>query len=46
MRVVFIDSWNGYHASGGEIHCGTNTFRHLRDPAWWTYIEYAAENGK
>ena len=35
VRVVFIDSWNAYHLSGGEIHCGTNTFRHLRDPAWW-----------
>ena len=36
VRVVFIDSWNAYHTSGGEIHCGTNTFRRLRDPAWWT----------
>ena len=36
VRVDFIDSWNAYHASGGEIHCGTNTFRRLRDPAWWT----------
>jgi Protein-arginine deiminase (PAD) len=36
VRVVFIDSWNAYHASGGELHCGTNTFRRLRDPAWWT----------
>jgi protein-arginine deiminase len=35
VRVVFIDSWNAYHLSGGEIHCGTNTFRRLRDPAWW-----------
>ena len=46
VRVVFIDSWNGYHASGGEIHCGTNTFRHLRDPAWWTHVGNADENGK
>ena len=36
VRVVFIDSWNAYHTAGGEIHCGTNTFRHLRHPAWWT----------
>ena len=36
VRVVFIDSWNAYHTSGGEVHCGTNTFRRLRDPAWWT----------
>jgi hypothetical protein len=35
-RVVFIDSWGAYHSSGGEIHCGTNTFRRLRDPKWWT----------
>ena len=32
VQVVFIDSWNAYHLSGGEIHCGTNTFRRLRDP--------------
>ena len=36
VRVAFIDSWNAYHTAGGEIHCGTNTFRHLRHPAWWT----------
>jgi protein-arginine deiminase len=43
VRVVFIDSWNAYHASGGEIHCGTNTFRRLRDPAWWTHVGNADE---
>ena len=43
VRVVFIDSWNAFHASGGEIHCGTNTFRHLRDPAWWTHLGNADE---
>ncbi len=37
-RVVFIDSWNAYHTSWGEIHCGTNTFRRLRDPGWWTSV--------
>jgi protein-arginine deiminase len=42
LRVVFIDSWNSFHTSGGEIHCGTNTFRHLRDPAWWMYTGKAA----
>ena len=36
VQAVFIDSWNAYHVSGGEVHCGTNTFRRLRDPAWWT----------
>jgi hypothetical protein len=36
VRLVFIDTWQAYHSSGGEIHCGTNAFRRLRDPAWWT----------
>ena len=36
VRVAFIDTWQAYHTSGGEIHCGTNAFRRLRDPAWWT----------
>jgi protein-arginine deiminase len=35
VRVVFIESWDAYHTAGGEVHCGTNTFRRLRDPAWW-----------
>ena len=37
VKVEFIDTWTAYHVSGGEIHCGTNTFRRLRDPAWWTH---------
>jgi hypothetical protein len=37
VRVVFIDSWDAYHTSGGEVHCGTNAFRRLRDPAWWKH---------
>lgn len=37
VRVLFIDSWDAYHSSGGEVHCGTNAFRRLRDPAWWTH---------
>ena len=36
VRLVFIDTWQAYHTSGGEIHCGTNAFRRLREPAWWT----------
>jgi protein-arginine deiminase len=46
VRVAFIDSWNAYHLSGGEVHCGTNTFRRLRNPAWWRYTGTADENGK
>jgi protein-arginine deiminase len=37
--VVFVDAWRAYHAAGGEFHCGTNTFRRLRDPAWWKQVE-------
>ena len=37
VRVVFINSWDAYHTSGGEVHCGTNAFRRLRDPAWWAH---------
>jgi protein-arginine deiminase len=46
VRVVFIESWNAYHTSGGEIHCGTNAFRRLREPAWWTLAGKADEKGK
>ncbi len=46
VRAVFIDSWNAYHTSGGELHCGTNTFRRLRDPAWWTRLGNADEKGR
>jgi protein-arginine deiminase len=46
VRLVFIDTWNAYHSAGGEIHCGTNTFRRLRDPAWWTHVAETGERGK
>jgi hypothetical protein len=46
VRVVFIDTWNSYHLTGGEIHCGTNTFRRLRDPAWWTHAQNAGDPEK
>jgi protein-arginine deiminase len=46
VRVVFIDSWNAYHASGGGIHCGTNTVRRLRDPAWWKHTGNADPGAK
>jgi protein-arginine deiminase len=45
-RVVFIDTWNAYHSSGGEVHCGTNTFRRLRDPAWWKHVVNKADAGE
>jgi protein-arginine deiminase len=37
VRVHFIDGWRAYHEWGGEVHCGTNTFRRLRDPVWWRH---------
>jgi hypothetical protein len=46
VHAVFIDSWTAFHTAAGEIHCGTNTFRHLRDPAWWTYAGKGDEKGK
>jgi protein-arginine deiminase len=46
VRVIFIDSWNAYHMAGGEVHCGTNTFRRLRAPAWWKHVENADDKGK
>lgn len=39
VKVHFIDGWQAYHVLGGEIHCGTNAFRRLRDPAWWKEAE-------
>jgi len=46
VRVVFIDTWNAYHSAGGEIHCGTNTIRRLRDPAWWTHAVKSGDQVK
>jgi hypothetical protein len=37
VRVFFIDAWDAYHMAGGELHCGTNAFRRLRDPEWWNH---------
>lgn len=39
VRVVFVDAWRAFHEGGGEFHCGTNTFRRLRDPAWWKHVK-------
>lgn len=30
VQVHFLDIWNPYHKNLGEIHCGTNTVRHIR----------------
>jgi protein-arginine deiminase len=38
VKVVFVESWRAYHQGGGEVHCGTNVFRRLREPAWWRQV--------
>ncbi|GAB4468391.1 MAG: hypothetical protein OHK0029_40750 [Armatimonadaceae bacterium] len=35
LRLHFMDIWEPYHTRSGEIHCGTNTVRRLRNPQWW-----------
>jgi protein-arginine deiminase len=44
VQVSFIDVWDAYHARGGELHCGTNTIRRLRDPAWWKHLPNSSKN--
>ena len=34
MRTWFIDDYSSHHVRGGEVHCGTNTFRET-EVAWW-----------
>ena len=31
----FIDDWDTYHLSGGEVHCGTNATRKPPGTTWW-----------
>ena len=35
VEVHFVDIWEPYHAGAGEVHCGTNAIRRLRQPVWW-----------
>jgi protein-arginine deiminase len=35
LHLHFVDIWEPYHTRAGEIHCGTNTIRHLQSPNWW-----------
>jgi protein-arginine deiminase len=37
VDITFIDAWRAYHMGSGEVHCGTNTFRRLTEPAWWKF---------
>jgi protein-arginine deiminase len=36
VTVHFIEDWNLYHRLSGEVHCGTNAMRTLREgDLWW-----------
>lgn len=35
VKVHFVDNWEPYHLRDGEVHCGTNAIRRVRQPAWW-----------
>jgi protein-arginine deiminase len=37
FTVHFVDDWQSYHVSGGEVHCGTVAKRKILDD-WWTLI--------
>lgn len=37
VKVHFIDNWDPYHINWGEIHCGTNAIRLIRQPQWWKF---------
>jgi protein-arginine deiminase len=33
--IRFIDNWENYHLSSGEVHCGTNATRAIPSVKWW-----------
>jgi protein-arginine deiminase len=35
LRLHFLDIHEPYHVRSGEIHCGTNAARRLKNPRWW-----------
>ncbi|MBC7806478.1 MAG: hypothetical protein H7145_10045, partial [Akkermansiaceae bacterium] len=35
LRLHFVDIHEPYHVRSGEIHCGTNAVRRLKNPRWW-----------
>lgn len=39
VDITFVDAWRAYHQAAGEVHCGTNSFRRLKDAAWWTHVD-------
>ncbi|MBC8134984.1 MAG: hypothetical protein H8F28_03750 [Fibrella sp.] len=36
LRLHFVDIHEPYHVRSGEIHCGTNAVRRLKNPRWWS----------
>lgn len=32
LNIHFVDNWDPYHVRSGEIHCGTNAIRRIRQP--------------
>lgn len=38
MRLHFVDIHEPYHVRSGEIHCGTNAVRRLKNPRWWNHL--------
>ena len=39
VDITFVDAWRAYHMAAGEVHCGTNTFRRLKNGAWWAHVD-------
>ncbi|KAF8473200.1 hypothetical protein BDZ91DRAFT_616571, partial [Kalaharituber pfeilii] len=33
IQVAFVDDWTTHHEGGGDVHCGTNSFR--EGGKWW-----------
>jgi len=31
----YVNDWHWYHEAAGEVHCGTNTIRHIPTSHWW-----------
>lgn len=45
LRSHFIDIHEPYHVRSGEIHCGTNAVRRLKNPRWWTRDSRSQNSG-
>ncbi|KAM5342228.1 hypothetical protein ACJ41O_015259 [Fusarium nematophilum] len=34
FNITFVDDWFSHHLGGGEVHCGSNSWRRAEAP-WW-----------